>query len=298
VVDVVTAQGSDNEGVPVSASDEAAVQIVAGPPAAGRLAIAKLASPRQLPEPGGTATFTVVAANISRTSVSLDSLVDDIYGDLDGQGSCSLPQTLSPASPFYVCRFDGAVTGAPGDIKVDVITGQGEDTFGNPLQDTARASVRIYDLSSDIRVVKSASRNSVPDDDRAVSYSVAVTNISEVDEVVIGSLVDNIHGNLQGQGDCQLPQTLAAAGGQYRCQFPATVVAPVDSVETDTILALGIDDDGNVVADSASASVVVLPGTVVPPQPPQAIHGIPVMGYRTLLLLVLLVGLLAARRLA
>jgi hypothetical protein len=48
-------------------------------------------------------TFTVTAVNIlSEDSLTLTTLKDDIYVDLDGQGDCSLPQNLTPIAPGNV----------------------------------------------------------------------------------------------------------------------------------------------------------------------------------------------------
>ncbi|MEZ4660430.1 MAG: hypothetical protein R2911_22975 [Caldilineaceae bacterium] len=40
--------------------------------------------------------------------------------------------------------------------------------------------------------------------------------------VTLTSLVDDVHGDLNGQGTCGLPQALAI-GGTYDCAFSATV---------------------------------------------------------------------------
>ena len=43
-------------------------------------------------------TYRVEVCNDSDAeSLTLNALSDDIYGDLNGKGSCSVPQTLLPA---------------------------------------------------------------------------------------------------------------------------------------------------------------------------------------------------------
>ena len=59
-------------------------------------------------------------------AVIFTSLVDDLYGDLNGKGSCSVPQVLDSEDSIYFCAFEEQVSGQPGDEIVDVITAQGE----------------------------------------------------------------------------------------------------------------------------------------------------------------------------
>ncbi len=55
-----------------------------------------------------------------------------------------------------------------------------------------------------------------------------------------------------------MPQTLAAAGGSYRCSFTANVSGNAGDVETNVVTASGTDDDGNPVSDTDDATVTVL----------------------------------------
>jgi len=77
----------------------------------------------------------VALLSTSRTDrVVVESLADDLYGELNGRGSCVLPATLTPARPFYVCSFTETVTGEPGDLVTDTINAQGRDPRGNLLE--------------------------------------------------------------------------------------------------------------------------------------------------------------------
>jgi uncharacterized repeat protein (TIGR01451 family) len=90
-----------------------------------------------------------------------------------------------------------------------------------------------------------------------------VRNDSAVDTVTITSLVDSIHGNLNGQGTCSVPQTILP-GATYTCTFTANV----SKTETDVVTASGTDDDGNPVSDDDDATVTVTP-TPPPPSTPE-----------------------------
>ena len=50
--------------------------------------------------------FTVVVENTSGTTdpVTITSLTDDVHGDLNGQGTCAVPQTIQPGDT-YTCAF-------------------------------------------------------------------------------------------------------------------------------------------------------------------------------------------------
>ena len=54
---------------------------------------------------------------------------------------------------------------------------------------------------------------------------------------------ENFSGDLDGQGDCEMPQELGP-GESYTCSFTAEVEGNAGDVHTDTVTATGTDDDG------------------------------------------------------
>ena len=125
----------------------------------------------------------------------------------------------------------------------------------------------IDDGPSSISVTKTANPTSVTEPGGPVTFTVLIDNTSAVDSVTIDSLTDSVHGDLNGQGDCSVPQTIPA-GGSYTCSFTATVSGSAGYVETDVATASGIDDDGDPVSNSDDATVTI---TVEPtPVPPAA----------------------------
>jgi uncharacterized repeat protein (TIGR02543 family) len=105
----------------------------------------KTAEPTSLPEPGGTVTFTIRVDNMStEIGVTIDSLVDNVHGDLNGQGDCSVPQMIA-AGEYYECSFTAAVTGEAGYTEVDTVLASGEDVEGNPVGDDDDAEVTIIE---------------------------------------------------------------------------------------------------------------------------------------------------------
>ena len=249
--DVVTASGTDDDGNPVSDHDDAVVTITNTP---SSILVTKSATPTSLPEPGGNATFDVTVKNTSAVdSVTITSLTDDVYGNLDGKGSCDAPQTIA-AGGSYSCSFSGAVSGNAGSSHTDVVTASGTDDDGNPVSDEDDATVTITDVAATIVVTKTADPTSLPEPGGDASFSVKVENTSAVDSVTITSLSDDVYGDLDGKGSCDVPQTIAA-GGSYSCSFTGAVSGNAGSSHTDVVTASGTDDDGNDVSDDDDATV-------------------------------------------
>jgi|GEM_PF-1329794 len=252
--DVVTASGTDDDGNPVSGNDDATVTIT---DVASSILVTKTATPTSVPEPGGTVDFTVRVDNTSAADdVTINSLTDTIHGDLNGQGTCTVPQTIAPTG-FYLCTFSAAVSGDPGDSETDTVTASGMDDDGNPVSDNDDATVTITDVPSSIVVTKTASPTSLPEPGGTVDFTVRVDNTSAVDDVTINSLTDTIHGNLDGQGACSVPQVITV-GGFYECTFSASVTGTPGYSETDTVTASGTDDDGGPVSDDDDAIVTIV----------------------------------------
>ncbi len=258
ITDTVTAGGTDNEGTPVSGVDSATVRIIGTPQREGNIELFKVALPRSLPEPGGIARYSVLATSTTEVPVTLETLVDDLYGDLDGRGSCSVPQYLRPDQPFYLCQFQALVNGDPGDVIVDTVTATGLDDNGNALLAEDQAAVTVTNRNAQIAVEKVPFPLQVIAPAGLVTFTVAVQNESAVDEVTITSLVDSVHGDLNGQGDCSVPQVLAPRGGSYLCQFDALVTGIVGDFETDVVTVSGTDDDGEAVSESDGATVYIV----------------------------------------
>jgi LruC domain-containing protein len=220
--------------------------------------VTKTADPAEVVEPGGLVTFTVVVENQSSPTdpVTITSLVDNIHGNLNGQGTCAVPQTIQPGDS-YTCTFTATVSGDVGYSETDTVTASGSDDEGTPVSDSDDATVTVIEPPPVIVVTKTADPIQVIESG-AVTFTVVVENQSSpTDPVTITSLVDNIHGNLNGQGTCAVPQTIQP-GGSYTCTFTATVSGDVGYSETDTVTASGSDNEGTPVSDSDDATVTVV----------------------------------------
>ena len=244
----------DNEENEASDDDDASVSVIDVP---SSISVTKTPSVDQIPEPGGTVTFTVVVNNTSETDMLIvASLIDDIYGDLNGQGDCALPQKLA-VGESYSCSFEGDVVGNAGDVHTNIVTVVAEDDDGNFIEDDDDATVTLTDVASAISVTKTADQAAVQEPGGTVTFTVVVSNLSAVDSLTITSIVDDVFGDLNGQGDCSVPQELAL-GASYTCAFEGEIVGEADSAadpHVNTVTVVGVDDDQNEVTDSDDETV-------------------------------------------
>src|SRR6185503_6498239 len=108
-------------------------------------------------EPGGLVTFTVRVNNTSAVdSVTITSLTDDFHGNLNGQGTCSVPQTVV-AGGFYQCVFSAMVFGGAGNVETDIVTASGSDDDGGPVSGSDDATVTVTSALPGIQISKTAS---------------------------------------------------------------------------------------------------------------------------------------------
>ncbi len=239
-----------NDGGEASDSDDSTVII---PDLLPAIDVTKTASPTSVPETGGDVTYSVTVANEGPEVLLLTSLVDDMFGDLNGAGTCSVPQSVAVGGS-YSCEFTQFVAGDAGTSHVNVVTGTGSDDDGNEVSDADDAVVDFTDELPAIEVTKTASPVAVPESGGDVTYSVTVAN--EGPEVLLlTSLVDDMFGDLNGAGTCSVPQSVVV-GGTYSCEFTETVAGPAGSSHDNVVTATGSDDDDNEVSDTDDASVL------------------------------------------
>jgi hypothetical protein len=147
------------------------------PPVPGAIEVDKTATPASVPEPGGDVTFAVTVAHAAPDAgpVYLTSLVDDVHGDLNGRGTCVLPQTIDPGDD-YGCSFSAYVGGVPGFVETDTISATGVDSNGDPVSDRDAAAVTVLDVPSLLTVEKDVSSATVPETGDTVTFDVTIAN--------------------------------------------------------------------------------------------------------------------------
>ncbi|MEH6588960.1 MAG: hypothetical protein V7746_01825 [Halioglobus sp.] len=266
ITDTITVAGvgvTSNE--PVSDSDTATVVITDIP---SSIRAAKFGIPRARPVPGGVFTFALVVQNTSPVdTVTLTTLTDDVYGDLNGRGTCSVPQTLAPNGDLYSCSFTGDFTGSEGDFQVDTISVIGTDDDGREVSAFPRAQVNISPIGAApvpvLNVQKTASPVAVVEPGGPVTFTVEVFNASTISVITVNSLVDIPFGDLNGRGDCAVGAVLAP-GDSYSCSFTQDVMGLGGDQIVDVVTAAGQSATGVSVEASDDAVVTILDTDIGP----------------------------------
>jgi hypothetical protein len=238
------------------------------------ISVDKTASPTTVPEPGGAVTFDVTITNDSAvSSVTITTLTDSVYGTITTVAgavtatTCSVPQTIA-ALGSYRCSFTALVSGDAGSSHTDTVTASGTDALGNPVTDSDDATVTVTDVLPLVLAVKSVTPTTLPEPGGSATFTVEITNPSTaVEPISLTSLVDDVYGNLDGRGTCDVtPAVSLAPGATYSCTFTGDVVGDAGSVHTDTVTATALDNEGNRVTGSDWARVTitdVLPAIVL-----------------------------------
>jgi hypothetical protein len=147
---LVTAEGIDDDGESVSDSDDALVEVIDVPSV---IEVIKTASPYWMYYPGGNVVFRVTVTNQSAVdTVTINKLVDSVYGDLNVRGDCTVPQHLVIGGS-YACSFEAVVMGEPDSTHTNVVTASGIDSDGQAVSDWDSATVTISQLPTTIELL-------------------------------------------------------------------------------------------------------------------------------------------------
>ncbi|HEY3208338.1 MAG TPA: S8 family serine peptidase, partial [Actinomycetota bacterium] len=260
--DTATAKATDDDGSSDTQSGSATVKLTDVAPT---ITVTKSAIPSSLPEPGGAVQFTVKVKNTSFEAVILNTLTDNVYGDLDKDSppashswtssDCDTGGSIA-AGATYECHFIAQVTGQPSQHS-DTATAKATDNDGSSDTESGSAMVEITNASPTIAVTKTASPTTVSEPGGAVSFTIEVKNTSvATDPVTLTSLTDSIHGDLNGQGSCATGGTIAP-GTTYSCSFTATVSGNAGESETDVVTANVKDDENTAASGQDDATVTV-----------------------------------------
>jgi len=219
--------------------------------------VEKGATPESLPAPGGTFTFDVSVINIGVAPLTLTTLIDNVYGNLNGKGTCATGGTIA-AGTSYTCSFSGTFSGMQGDTQTDTVTATAVNTGGSTAVDSDDAQVKIIDVPPVLGVTKAASPPTRPDPGGTFTFTVAVQNPSP-EPVKITSLTDNIYGNLATRpgSTCGalIGTTLAPGAASAPCTFTGGFTGSAGAEQTDVVTANGIDSGGTTASATDDATV-------------------------------------------
>lgn len=201
-------------------------------------------------------------------TITINSLVDNYHGDVTALGlDCGpttpvtnpLALTLSAAGSAIECTFTGTVPEDNEDEPTavtdypDTVTAAGTADNGAPVSVIATAEVTFVPSNSGItpepviEVTKIARPDRVATTGGSVAFTVEVINASANEAVLITELIDDVHGDLSGKGNCGTVSAASpleiASGSVYQCTFVEEISGPTGSIERDTITAYGEGKD-------------------------------------------------------
>jgi uncharacterized repeat protein (TIGR01451 family) len=211
----------------------------------GTIVVEKQTSPANA---GGSFTFTGDAAGSigHGGQIVVPNLVPGTY-----------TSTEAAAEGWLLTEIACDDEGSAGDVGARTATfdlGPGETVtcvFTNAKVTTGTGS---------INVTKSANPTSVKEPGGPVTYTVTITNTSNV-LVTIENVVDDRFGDLDdsgGNGCFDVPINLAAGASTF-CQFTGNVTGAAGTSHVNVVTATGTDEFGNRVSDSDDARVDITP---------------------------------------
>jgi hypothetical protein len=243
------------------------------------LSVEKSANPSQVPEPGGTVTYTVRIENIAEfESVVIETIDDDIFGDLadatnsditDNTCDDLVGDTLGPME-YVTCTFKAQITGDALDEhinEVEVCASQPPSTVAE-ICGKDDATVDITDEFEEPTLDKTAQATENCQVD--VTYQVVVSNNSAVDVLTVEALNDDQFGDITSEHDdvvhtdCSVPQDIDPSDN-YTCNFTGRIFAADCSIDhTNEVTADTVDDDGVEQNPSDDATVTLSTEIVTP----------------------------------
>lgn len=248
--------------------------------------VTKTATTTSVPETGGSASYSVSVRNLALvSSVKLDTLTDDKYGDITtthaaGGGFLAVTATTCTLATIpagnvagnpYTCTFTGTVP--PGDFPgsfTDVVTACGTDDFEHSnLCDNDDATVNYSDVLQDPTLTKTATGTACQID---ATYAVVATNNSAQDTLTLNTLSDDKFGSITaahaaGGGfeevvstTCAVPQTIQPVGNPSGNNYSCSFVGRINSCSishTDVVTGTATDDDGASYTKTDGATVII-----------------------------------------
>ncbi len=223
------------------------------------ITVDNVANPSSVPETGGSVTFTFTVTNSGTVPVEITSLDNNVFGALIGDADCQVGTTLAAGAS---CTFDyiTPMSGEPTVTDTNVFTAHAVDTESNDATDFDDSSVTYTNILPDISVLKMANPARVAETGGDVTFTILVSN-DGTESVTLTSLTDSKFGDLNGQGDCAVPQTIAV-GGSYSCEVTRNLASGTLTDHVNTVTALAVDNDGS--SDTATDDATVTFDDVLP----------------------------------
>lgn len=219
---------------------------------APQIKITKSASPTHVPETGGNVTFTFLVENTGQEDVTLNTLSDDLFGNLNGKGTCGVARPI-PIGGSYTCMYTAWLASDTRTPHTNTVTAGVTDDDNTPASASDSETVTFDNIPLSIEVQKNANLASVPASGLDVIFTFKVTNNSN-EAVTITSLGDSVFGALPGDAGCQVG-TLLAAGAS--CEFTRVERLSLNAGETHTNTFTAVVEDNDSSTATGSDGVVI-----------------------------------------
>jgi uncharacterized repeat protein (TIGR01451 family) len=221
------------------------------------LTLSKSANPTSVPESGGDVTFTIVVTNTSAEAVTLDSLTDSQFGDLDGQGTCSAPQPMNANGGTYSCTFTQFISGDAFGTHTNVATATVLDNEENSATAQDNAVVTLTDVLPNVILTKTVEPLSRLEPGGVFTFTLLLENRS-AETATITALTDSVVNPVCAA----LLSTEIAPNSTVRCQYPFSYSQPGDYDNTATVAVTDNEENEDTATDMATASVIDVPASI------------------------------------
>ena len=236
-----SATARDDDGQSLSDSTESTIGVTDTP---GSLKITQRADPSGVAEPGAIVNFSVTIRNSSPVDeVTVNGVQDSLSGDISAGCLPSLPTTLAPGATL-LCQYSEFVGGNAATRNQHTITVTGIDDDAVAVSDFNVIGIDVLDVVPAATLVASATPNQILETGENVAMTVLVVN-NGPEAITLTALRNSLAGDLNGVGNCALPQALAPNGGAYTCTFTHFVDGVATAPPANLMTALVSDDDGN-----------------------------------------------------
>jgi len=148
---MITVTGIDDDAVIVRDFDVIAVDVLDVAPMATMNATA---TPNQILESGGLVTMTVTIVNEGPEVTMVTALTNTLAGELNGVGTCTLPQALAANGGTYTCTFARLVEGVATAPPRNLFTATIADDDGNRRQITDKAEIFLVAVTANVQTSK------------------------------------------------------------------------------------------------------------------------------------------------
>ncbi|MGL5826860.1 MAG: hypothetical protein ACRCYU_18930, partial [Nocardioides sp.] len=205
--------------------------------------------------PSGDVTHKVRVQNtFADRPITVTALNDARLGNLDGSGTCTLPQTLA-AGEMYSCTTAPETVSGEASTSVSAAITATAEAGDSAVADTDTSVVQIVTSTTDFRLRTVVGPGQIAYPGSTVRFNVTMMNLNPERPATITSLTSPTFGDLSSE--CGLPQAVNASQ-MVNCHLDRFVTGSVGSKPTFSFTATAAYDTGDQ-SSSSSQTVTINP---------------------------------------